>query len=215
MAVDFFRLKLVLLLVWATASQAAWGQDPQQEGRSVAKFPESVTMTLLQRQSGTIPNSKGMLTLSIGDVTGQMVLVSISDKRATKIVPETPICIDEKIQFEVENRKHILTLSQLEDRWFGDDSATFTIEQGEVKDHGAAFTSKFGESTKTKVSGELAFQRFSPRGSVEMRLRKREFSLQPGDWCWLSNDEILKVLSASEERVTYRLYQPAPTPGPF
>ncbi len=43
-----------------------------------------------------------------------------------------------------------------------------------------------------------------------MRLREQEFcSIKPEDWCWPSHNEILKIVSATETTIVYRLYQPA------
>jgi hypothetical protein len=144
-----------------------------------------------------------------------MVLVSILGHQSKQIVRENPITIGETIPFEINGHKFQLTLSRLDNRLFGDDSAVVLIEKGDVSIDETAVTSEYGESIITNVSGKLTFYRRAKGGRIEMRSREQDFSMQPGDWCWLTHDEILKIVSASETTVVYRLYQPAPFPRPF
>ncbi len=210
------RLQLGSLIILAILSpRFAFSQNPKEPKHLELNLPKPVTLKLVQRQSDFIPGSNQTLKLKLGDITGTMVLVSVIDNQSKQIVRENPITIGEKIKFRINERKFILTLDRLDKRLVGDDSAVLSIEEGEVPNDDTAATSKYGDSIKTNLSGKLTFHRLAKRGWIEMQSREQEFALRPGDWCWLSHDEILKIVSATDTKVVYRLYQPAPMPRPF
>lgn len=210
------QMRLVSFIIFTILSpRFAVSQDRIEPKHFELNLSKPVNMKLVQRQSDFIPGSNETLKLKLGDITGTMVLASVLNNKSNEVLRETPITIGEKIPFIVDEKKFLVTLNRLENRLVGEDSAELSIEEGEVPEDDTAPTSRYGDSIKTNVSGKLTFHRLTKRGWIEMQSREQEFALRPGDWCWLSQDEILKIVSATDTTVVYRLYQPAPTPKPF
>ncbi len=210
------RMRLASFIILTILSpRFAFSQNRIEPKHFELNLSKPVSMKLAQRQSDFIPGSNQTLKLKLGDITGAMVLVSVLDNKSNQVLRETPITIGEKIQFGSDENWFLVTLNRLDNRLVGEDSAELSIEEGKVPEDDSAPTSRYGSSIKTNVSGKLTFQRLTKRGWIEMQSREQEFALRPGDWCWLSHDEILKIVSATDTAVVYRLYQPAAMPKPF
>lgn len=195
---------------------------------------QGVSIVVQQRRSKPIPGSNGSIVLSIGDITGGMVLVSLNDKESATlrrtpatVLRETPMAAGELVKFEVEDRTYVLFLQRLNNVVVGDDTAEFNIVHHEdtteeMKEADAAKRSKrqeirVGERTETNVSGALEFRGITRIGSADLTVDGKPFAVQPSGWVYLTHDEILEVSSVSAERdaITIELYHPAPFPRPF
>lgn len=222
-------IAITLSLSWAEAIAQATDPPPQ-----LQIDDEGVSLAVQQRRSKPITGSNGSIVVSIGDITGGMVLVSLNDtKSATArrtpatVLRETPMSAGELARFEVGDRTYILSLQRLHNVLVGDDTAEFNIIHDknvtkEMKEADAAKRSKpreikAGEQTETNVSGTLKFRGISRSGSADLTVDGKPFSVEPSGWVYLTHDEILEVNSISAERdsITIELYHPAPFPRPF
>ena len=146
-----------------------------------------------QRRSMLVPGSNGSIVLSIGDITGGMVLVSLNDRdsAASRRTPatmlrETPMVAGELVDFEVEDQKYIVFLQRWDSTLFGDDEADFSIVRqkdvtDEMKKAHARRQSKpqkikCGGQIETHDSGTLECRGITPAGSVDMTLNGMRFT---------------------------------------
>lgn len=195
---------------------------------------QGVSLVVQQRRSRPIPGSNGSIVLSIGDITGGMVMVSLNDKESASarrtpatVLRETPLSIGELAKFKVEDRLYSLFLRRLNNELVGDDTAEFNVVRQEditkeMKEADAAKRSKpqeikVGERIDTNVSGTLEFRGIDRTGSAALTLDGKPFAVRPSGSVNLTHDEILEIVSVSGKRdaITIELYHPAPFPRPF
>lgn len=196
---------------------------------------QGVLLVVQQRRSKPIPGSNGSIVISISDITGEMVLVSLNDEESATlrrtpatILRETPMAAGECAEFEVDDRAYVLFLQRLHNVLIGDDTAEFKIvhHQDVTDAMKKADTDKASRSQEIKIAGRIETSvsgRLELLGiegkSAELRLDDKpfRFSVDGSQWVYLSHDEILQVNSVSAERgaVAIELYHPAPFPRPF
>jgi hypothetical protein len=78
-----------------------------------------------QRTTNEVPNSNGVLLLTVGDITGGQVMVSMATKRGTVVLPTRSMRIDDSVNFKFEDTEYALDLQLFQNSWFSQDRVTF------------------------------------------------------------------------------------------
>lgn len=84
-------------------------------------------MTLVQRSSKEVPGSRGYLWVSIGDIMGNKVLLSITTASGQNLVDQVPLRMGEEVAFRVGEQEYRLKIEKIENLLVGDDFGIFVI----------------------------------------------------------------------------------------
>ena len=87
--------------------------------------PPATTVTVKQRRTRQI---LGSARLSIDDVTGGQVLVTVRDRNDKKLIDEKSMKLGDACEFELDGSRYRLRISQLTNVLIGTDFAVFEIE---------------------------------------------------------------------------------------
>ncbi len=98
---------------------------PPQAGRGLSGLPISITVP--QRTTTAVPGAEELLSLTIDDVTGGQVMVSLLRTGAGALVGPISMAEGYSVTFEFDGRPYDLRLDRLSNFLVGNDSATFTI----------------------------------------------------------------------------------------
>ena len=85
------------------------------------------TIIAVQRTTGPLPGSNGQVRLTVADITGGQVMVSISTSEGEAIVDTISIRQSDKVSFSVDRKHFTLILEELRNALVGDDLAEFTL----------------------------------------------------------------------------------------
>jgi len=115
----------------------AFSQGGQDEMRVELKappekldLPEPASVTIIQRNSKPLPGSRGYLTLSIDDITGGQVLVTVRSGDGQAFIDQRSMRQGETATFEFNGAQYALTIEKMVNLLIGDDWAVFSISAG-------------------------------------------------------------------------------------
>ena len=96
--------------------------------RPKLELPEDpASLTIIQREAKEIPGSRGTLLVSIGDITGGQVILSIYGPGLKPIVDYTSVSPGDIVPFTVHDQQYYLLVKELRNFIIGDDIAVFEI----------------------------------------------------------------------------------------
>jgi hypothetical protein len=90
-------------------------------------------MTVEQRSTTVVPGSNELLRITIEDITGGQVLVSLASNKGESVLAATSLKAGESSVFTLEGNEYELTLDELENNLVGEDFARFVISDGAAR----------------------------------------------------------------------------------
>lgn len=85
------------------------------------------TLTIYQRECRKVPASNGTLTLSLGDISGSRVLVTLADQRGRPIFDRKEMREGDRRVIELDKKKYVVWLDRLVNLFAGRDYAQFSF----------------------------------------------------------------------------------------
>lgn len=85
------------------------------------------TLTIYQRERREVPASNGTLTISLGDISGSRVLVTVSDQRGKPIFDRKEMREGDRRIIELNKKKYVVWLDRLVNLFTGRDYAQFSF----------------------------------------------------------------------------------------
>ncbi len=102
-------------------------RDEKRKAPELALPEDPLGLTIVQRQSKTLPGSRATVRIRIGDVTGGQVLAEVLSRSGPPLVDTVSMKPGDVAQFHVGKRDYHLTLIKLRNFLIGDDFAEFEV----------------------------------------------------------------------------------------
>lgn len=134
----FKQLRLLAFIgVWITALSGCSREQPlPAEVTPTLSVP--IEMTVGQRTTTPVTGSEGRLDLTVGDVTGGQVMVSLAGEAL--VLPQRSFRPNDTAEFSFAETRYTIRLTEMANALIGEDRATFRI--------GPAVASRLGERDK-------------------------------------------------------------------
>jgi len=84
-------------------------------------------MRVYQRSWGSVPGSNGYLGVSLGDITGGQVMLSLHDHNGLPLLEESSVKQGVHLSFRLQKQAYTLTLEKLVNRMFDSDYAELVV----------------------------------------------------------------------------------------
>lgn len=123
---DTLRWSCVLLATLASLPIVGCGPKLDLGPRDMA------SITIYQRETRDVPCSAGSLKLSLGDITGEQVLVSVTDQHKNSLIDRAEMRAGDKASLTVQGRSYFLVMDQLVNLLVGEDYANVCIMRPEA-----------------------------------------------------------------------------------
>ena len=101
--------------------------DPPSNASASPPLPTPARLDMAQRSTEPVTGSDGGLLLTIGDVTGGQVDVSLADAKGATVLAPRSMAPGDTADFDFEGRAYTLRLVDLHNELVGEDTATFAV----------------------------------------------------------------------------------------